>query len=112
MTLRTAFGARPLRIIDRASASTSAVVTSATRRGPIAGEMWTRCIDSQFCRYDLLAPWSSSRHRPGQALARTRLALRTEPPVALPTVRRPPAPVVGAGLLVDVSCPVRPSHAV
>jgi hypothetical protein len=50
MTLRTDFGARPRRSIERASASTSVVVTSATLREPIAGEMWTRCIDSQFCR--------------------------------------------------------------
>ncbi len=50
MTLRTDFGARPRRSIDRANASTSPVDTSATRREPIAGEMWTRCIDSQFWR--------------------------------------------------------------
>jgi hypothetical protein len=48
--MRTDFGADPRRSIDRAKASTSAVDTSPTRRDPIAGEMWTRCIDSQFCR--------------------------------------------------------------
>jgi hypothetical protein len=33
-----------------ANCSTSRVVTDATLRLPIAGETWTRCIDSQFCR--------------------------------------------------------------
>ena len=27
-----------------------------TRRLPMAGEMWMRCIDSQFWRYDSRAP--------------------------------------------------------
>jgi hypothetical protein len=43
MTLPTDLGATPRLSIDRASASTSAVVTSATRDERIAGEMWTRC---------------------------------------------------------------------
>ena len=145
-TLRTLFGASPRRSIERAKASTSAVDTSATRRLPRAGEMCTRCIDSQFCRYDFRPPSTAMRsrsastasstvrprpsvgagpsahlgllqlaqrtlgHRPRQALARARCALRSEPPVAAPPVRRAPAPVVGAGLLVDLPRPVWPFH--
>jgi hypothetical protein len=46
-------------------------LTSATRREPMVGEMWTRCIDSQFWRYDLRAPWSSSRSRSALAASST-----------------------------------------
>jgi hypothetical protein len=48
MTLRTVFGARPASSI--ATVSTSAIVTRSTGWSPRRGEMWTRCIDSQFCR--------------------------------------------------------------
>ena len=50
MTLRTVFGDAPCASIGCASRSTSSVVTASTLRLPRAGEMWTRCIDSQFCR--------------------------------------------------------------
>ena len=42
MTLRTVSGASPCSSIERASRSTSDLVTLSTRRLPIAGETWTR----------------------------------------------------------------------
>jgi len=49
-TLRTVFGARPASSIAAATVSTSATVTRSTGLSPTRGEMWTHCIDSQFCR--------------------------------------------------------------
>ena len=42
--------ASTLASIRLASRSSSSVVTAATLRVPIAGNMYTRCIDSQFSR--------------------------------------------------------------
>jgi hypothetical protein len=38
-------------------------VTLSIRRLPIAGEMWIRCIDSQFWRYERRAPSIARRSR-------------------------------------------------
>ena len=56
IVFRRVFGAGPVASIARASRSMWSVVTVSTLRFPSAGEMWMRCIDSQFCRYDRRAP--------------------------------------------------------
>ena len=63
MTLRTVFGEEPLASMRLASRSMSSGLIDATLRLPITGEMWTRCIDSQFCRYESRAPSIAIRSR-------------------------------------------------
>ena len=63
ITLRTVFGEDPRASIRLASRSTSSVVTAATLLLPSTGEMCTRCIDSQFWRYDSRAPSIAIRSR-------------------------------------------------
>src|SRR4051812_38455991 len=77
MTLRTVFGDEPRSSIELASRSTSRVVTAATFFFHMAGEMWTRCIDSQFWRYESRAPSMAIRSRSRSAAWSTVTSSRT-----------------------------------
>ena len=91
MTLRTVFGAEPSASMCSARSSTSVCVTRSTGFDPSRGEMCTRCIDSQPCRYDVRQP--------------SIFSLRRSESVASSTVRR--SEVERIGVRSSSSCILR-----